>query len=97
MDNRQRVENADRTSTLLAALKMLETTDFTTMMGSGIMVKLTPITDGKHLADEFALPAEDMETIKAGMIASLQAVLRRRRASLLSEVKKIETAVSFEM
>ena len=94
MDNRQaRISNADRTATLLDALKMLEKTDFTTMMGSGIMVKLTPITEGKHLADEFMLAAEDMETIKAGMIKSLRDALARRRAMLRSEVSDIEKAV----
>lgn len=91
MDNRK--INAGRTDVLVDALKMLETTDFEKMMGSGIMVKLTPITDGHHLTDEFMLAAEDMKTVAPFLAASLRKTLKLRMATLRSEMKGIENVI----
>lgn len=95
MDNNRRARtiSADYTHTLVAALKALQGTDFSKWMGSGILVDLTPITPEKHLANEFMLPAEDMEEIKPLIIKSLRRHLELRKARLLGEIRDIEAAL----
>lgn len=92
--------NAQRTATLISAIKMLEETDFTRRMGSGILIKLTDL-EGKNLlkgslADEFCLAAEDMETVKPAVIASLKTTLERRKALLRTEIGDIDKALKLE-
>lgn len=90
MDRKQQMRNADRVSVLCNAIKTLQRTDFNTMMASGIMIRLTPITEGRHICDEFLINAEDMEEIKPAIIASLQEALKLRAIRLKSEIKEIE-------
>lgn len=87
-----RLKNADCTATLLAALKFLEKKDFTTMMGSGILMRLTDLS-GKTMAPEFCFPAEDMEKIKSELIRSLRTYLERRTWILQRELGDINAAV----
>lgn len=85
-----RVRKADQTNTLLRAIKALETVKFDAMTGSGIMVKLTPITPGSGLTDEFVMRAEDMGQLAAGMAASLRERLLMRKTLLQDEIKDID-------
>ena len=92
MNNPRNYNNAERTSTLIAALSVLQTEDFTKRMGSGIIVSLTDL-EGKSLCDRFCLPAEDMQTIKVEIIKSLKTSLTRRKAQRQIELREIETAL----
>lgn len=87
---RNRIENADRTTTLTGALKALEATNFQTWMGSGVMIRITPITEDRNLCDEFLIPAECMDKIKEPLIGALLSVLSRRKVILQSEIREIE-------
>ena len=90
MDHRQRVKNSDSSSTLINTLKMLESTSFDSMMGSGIMVRLTPITEGKSLGEEFMVAAEDMCAVAPLLAGSIRNYLARRTALLRAELGDIE-------
>lgn len=93
IDHQARVRNADGTRTLLAALRMLEATDFAAMFGSGVMVRLTPITEGRRLADEFVVAAEDLAAVAPLLARSLRASLGRRRELLLREAREVGEAL----
>jgi len=89
MKHDARVSNSQETYKLTEALKMLQTTDFEKMMGSGIMISLTPITENKHLCDEFMIPTEDMKDIAPLIAASLKRHLILRKARLQCEIGDI--------
>lgn len=93
MDHRQRVKNSDCSNTLINALKMLEGTSFEGMMGSGIMVRLTPITEGKSLGEEFMVAAEDLGPVAPLLATSIRNSLKRRTILLQSEISDINKAL----
>lgn len=88
VDQKQRVRNADSSRTLITAIKGLQK-DFSTMMGSGILVQLTDL-EGRSLVPEFCMRAEDMDGIKGRFITSIKAALECRLALLASEMRSIE-------
>ncbi len=92
VDQKQRVRNADETRALVDTINKLTKRDFTTMMGSGILVSLTDL-EGRAIAPEFCMPAEDMEGIKGAFITSIRAALERRLVRLQSEMRSIEETI----
>ena len=88
------VFNAQETNRLLAAIKMLKTTDFSTMMGSGIVVNLKPITRERVLCEEFMIAAEDMTNIAPKLVESITRSLTLRLDRLRREVQEIEQTVN---
>ena len=90
MDRRQQTQNSDQTHNLIGAIKALTAQDFTRWMASGIIIRLTPITDNKESCEEFMIAAEDMEQIKTPIIQSIQRSLLRRRIMLKNDLRDIE-------
>ena len=87
----KRVTAAQDTSRLVQAVKYLEATDFETMMGSGVMVSLLPITAGRTSCEEFMLNAEDLQSIKVSIIDSLRKQLKFRLSIRSLEINAIST------
>ncbi len=87
-------QRAQRTSTLIDNLRMLEERDFSKFMGSGVLMTLTDL-DGKSLHEHgvssttFCLAGEDMEAIKPSIISSLKESLRLRQLRLQMEMRDI--------
>lgn len=94
MDRRQRIANADETYQLIKVIHALEGTNFEQLMGSGIMVQLTPITEGNELGGEFMVRAEDIGPVADLLVASIRESLRMRAAMLRRELKDIEQATA---
>lgn len=92
-DLKIRTENANRTSTVISALNMLENTDFQKMMGSGILVSFTPITPNRSLGEEFILAAEDMTEIAPLFVQSIRKFLELRAVMLQGELGDIRKAL----
>lgn len=62
--------------------------DFEKMMGSGILIQLTDLS-GNEVCPEFVVSAEDMESIKQPIIASLLKSLELKRVLVLSELREL--------
>ncbi len=88
-----RVRTAQETDTLLNALKVLETVDFDTYMGSGILVNLDPITEKHKLTGEFMINGEDMKEIAPLLAQSIRAALQFRMNARQCEVQRIAKIV----
>lgn len=91
---KSRVNASQETHRLIKAIEVLKKTDFDLSTGSGIMISLTPITEGKTLCDEFMMAAEDIEFIKQAICDSLVRSLRLRLSLRRAEVTALERITS---
>lgn len=85
-----RAKHADDTNTLVGVVKYLEKHDFTTRMGSGVVVRLLDLED-KPICDEFCIRGEDLEPVKPLLINSIKEALKLRIALRQAEIREIES------
>lgn len=88
-----RKQRASDTNVLIGAIVNLRKKDFDCCRGSGVLISLAGL-DGKAIAAEFMVPAEQMEAIKALIITGIGDILQLRKHLRAAELRDIENILA---